>query len=396
MASFAQFGNDLYSGRRQINFIGRRRTWYAASAVILVLACIGLFGRGLNLSLDFKGGSEIKVSGISQIENYQDRAKNAIESAIPSAPSLDITKVGDDKLTIDSKKLGNGSSDTDRVSAALATEFKVSTDEITSNFIGPSWGSQVTTKARNALIVFLALVSILLAIYFRTWKMALSALVALIHDLVLTVGIYALVGIEVSPASVIGFLTILGYSIYDTVVVFDKVRENTDEAVATGSRSYAQAANYAINQTLVRSINTSVVALLPVGALLIVGFTVLGPGTLLDLALALFIGIAVGTYSSIFIATPLLASLRAKEPAMLELERRARSFQSSQHAAIGQADDAAGLDADTAGAGAAAQGENMSGVIAPEQAKAAAQARRTKVRAREVHPLAIRDRDERE
>ncbi|MEO8851910.1 MAG: protein translocase subunit SecF [Allobranchiibius sp.] len=391
MASFAQFGNDLYTGRRQINFIGRRRTWYAASAVILILACIGLFGRGLNLSLDFKGGSEVKIAGISNIDNYNDRAKSAITDAVGSSPNLSVTKVGSDSLTIDAKKLGKGAADTDKVRAALAKEFKVSTKAVDSNFIGPSWGSQVTTKAVQALIVFLALVSALLAIYFRTWKMALSALVALIHDLVLTVGVYALVGIEVSPATVIGFLTILGYSIYDTVVVFDKVRENTDEAIASGSRSYAQAANYAINQTLVRSINTSVVALLPVGALLIVGFTVLGPGTLLDLALALFIGIAVGTYSSIFIATPLLASLRAKEPAMLDLERRAQSFQSSQHAAIESTDDGSGSESQS---GSLAAGENMSGVVEPEQAKAAAAARRTKVRVREVHPLSIRDREE--
>jgi preprotein translocase subunit SecF len=150
-----------------------------------------------------------------------------------------------------------------------------------------------------------------------------------VHDLLITVGIYALAGFEITPASVIGFLTILGYSLYDTVVVFDKVRENTSEAVANGRKSYSQAANLAVNQTLVRSINTSVVALLPVAAILVVGFTVLGPGTLLDLSLALFVGIAVGTYSSIFIATPILADLREREPAMQQLRKRAERYQAS-------------------------------------------------------------------
>lgn len=389
MASFSQFGNDLYTGRRQINFVGRRRTWYAISAVFLVLALVGLFGRGLNLSLQFQGGSELKITGISQLGDYTARADKVVSSATGSSANLSITKVGNNAITIDSKKLGNNTAaTTDKVSAALAKEFKVPASSVTSSFIGPSWGAQVTTKAIQALIVFLALVSALLAVYFRTWKMALSALVALLHDLVLTVGIYALVGIEVSPATVIGFLTILGYSIYDTVVVFDKVRENTNEAVEAGNRSYTQAANYAVNQTLVRSINTSVVALLPIAALLVVGFAVLGPGTLLDLALALFIGIAVGTYSSIFIATPMLASLRSREPAMRELERRAAIFQKSQHSALDESDRNSKKDDHQ-------QGENMSGVIEPERAKAAANARRTKVRKREVHPLAVRDEDDR-
>ena len=154
-----------------------------------------------------------------------------------------------------------------------------------------------------------------MAIYFRTWKMAVAGLVALLHDLFITVGIYALAGFEVSPATMIGFLTILGYSLYDTVVVFDKVRENTTEALGNGRMTYAQAANLAVNQTLVRSINTTVVALLPIAALMVIGFLFLGPGTLLDLSLALFVGIAVGAYSSIFIATPLLVHLRSREPA---------------------------------------------------------------------------------
>ena len=174
-----------------------------------------------------------------------------------------------------------------------------------------------------------------MAAYFRTWKMAVAGLVALVHDLVITVGIYALFGFEITPASMIGFLTILGYSLYDTVVVFDKVRENTADAFLTRRMTYTQAANLAVNQTLVRSINTTVVALLPIAAILVVGFTLLGPGTLLDLSLALFVGIAVGAYSSIFIATPLLVDLRRNEPSVKELERAALRYQARETVAVG-------------------------------------------------------------
>lgn len=376
MASFAQFGNDLYTGRRQFDFVGRRKTWYAISVVLLALAAAGLFGRGLNLGLEFEGGSELRVQGVSQsqMSDYEQRAKSAVSSATGNDAPLNVTKLGDSQVRVQAKELGdNSAATTDRVSAALAKEFGVPVTSIDSSYIGPSWGQTVTNKAIIALIVFLALISVVLAIYFRTWKMALAALVALLHDLAFTVGIYALSGFEVSPATMIGFLTILGYSIYDTVVVFDKVRENAGEAFATGRRSYAQAANYAVNQTLVRSINTSVVALLPIVALLVVGFTMLGPGTLLDLALVLCIGIAVGTYSSIFIATPLLVSLRQNEPAVQELGRRAAQYQS-----------ATGTDE-------AGTAETSSGVVDPEKEKELAQARAERAsRKREVHPWATK------
>jgi preprotein translocase subunit SecF len=179
-----------------------------------------------------------------------------------------------------------------------------------------------------------------MAIYFRTWKMAVAGLVALLHDLFITVGVYALAGFEVSPATMIGFLTILGYSLYDTVVVFDKVRENTTEALGNGRMSYAQAANLAVNQTLVRSINTTIVALLPIGSILAIGFLFLGPGTLLDLALALFVGIAVGAYSSIFIATPLLVHLRSKELPVVDLAKKAQRYQ-ARHGGVVSSSDAA-------------------------------------------------------
>ncbi|AKU16897.1 protein translocase subunit SecF [Luteipulveratus mongoliensis] len=383
MASFAQFGNDLYTGRRQINFIGRRRLWYSITAVLLIIAALGVFGRGLNRSLEFTGGAELRVPSVTNLDNYDSRAKDVVQKATGSDDNLIVTKVGAKDIRIQTEDLGGGgAATTEKVKDALAKEFKVAPESINSSFIGPSWGKQVTNKAIVSLLWFIGLLSIVLAIYFRTWKMALAAIVAVLHDLFFTVGIYALTGFEISPATMIGFLTILGYSIYDTVVVFDKVRENTHEALSTGHRNYDQAANYAVNQTLVRSINTTIVALLPIAAILVVGFTLLGPGTLLDLSLALFIGIAVGAYSSIFIATPLLADLRRGEPMMKELARRARAYQTSQRSALTEANTPK-----------ASPGESASGVVEPERAAAAAAARATRTKKRDTHPLARLDSD---
>jgi preprotein translocase subunit SecF len=330
MISFADFGNDLYSGKRTIDFVGRQKLWYAVSALMLVLAAIGLFGRHLNLGLEFRGGSEFRVSSVTNMDNFEARGKAAI-GTLDTGSDVVVTKLGGSTgstVRVQTEKFQNNL--TSKVEAALASEFKVSLDKISASTIGASWGASVSQKALTALIWFLVLVSLVLAAYFRTWKMSLSALIALAHDLVITVGIYALAGFEVTPASVIGFLTILGYSLYDTVVVFDKVRENTSAAIGSGRLSYSQAANQAVNQTLVRSINTSVVALLPVASILFIGFFLLGPGTLLDLSLALFVGIAVGTYSSIFIATPVLADLREREPAMQKLKKQAERYQSTK------------------------------------------------------------------
>jgi preprotein translocase subunit SecF len=328
MSSFAELGNDLYTGKRSVNIVGRQKTWYAVSAMLLVLAAVGLFGKGLNVGLEFKGGSEFRISSVTNLNDIETRGKAAVGTAETSSDVI-VTKIGINTVRVQTEKF-QSTTLTDKVKTALAREFNVGDDKITANIIGPSWGASVSQKAITALIWFLVLVSLVLAAYFRTWKMSVAALVALAHDLVITVGIYALAGFEVTPASVIGFLTILGYSLYDTVVVFDKVRENTLAAEGNGRLSYSEAANQAVNQTLVRSINTSVVALLPVATILVIGYFLLGPGTLLDLSLALFVGIAVGTYSSIFIATPVLADMREREPAMQELKKRAARYQSAQ------------------------------------------------------------------
>ncbi|HZW45507.1 MAG TPA: protein translocase subunit SecF [Dermatophilaceae bacterium] len=341
MSSFAQFGNELYTGKRSFDIVGRQKTWYAVSVALLILAAIGLFGRGLNVGLEFRGGSEFRVSSVTNMDNFEARGKDAV-GTLDTGSDVVVTKIGTDTVRIQTEKFQN--SLTAKVETALASEFKVADNKISASTIGATWGASVSQKAITALIWFLVLVSLVLAAYFRTWKMSLAALIALAHDLVITVGIYALAGFEVTPASVIGFLTILGYSLYDTVVVFDKVRENTLLAAGSGRMSFSQAANQAVNQTLVRSINTSVVALLPVGSILFIGFFLLGPGTLLDLSLALFVGIAVGTYSSIFIATPVLADLREREPAMAQQKKHAERYQAGQARQAGAASAVSGSD----------------------------------------------------
>jgi len=342
MSSFAQFGNELYTGKRSFDIVGRQKTWYAVSLVLLILASIGLFGRGLNVGLEFKGGSEFRVSSVTNTDNFEARGKTAVGTLATGSDVVVTFLRGSNTVRIQTERFDNAL--TAKVESALASEFKVSENKISASTIGASWGASVSQKAITALIWFLILVSLVLAAYFRTWKMSLAALIALAHDLVITVGIYALAGFEVTPASVIGFLTILGYSLYDTVVVFDKVRENTLLAAGSGRLSFSQAANQAVNQTLVRSINTSVVALLPVASILFIGFFLLGPGTLLDLSLALFVGIAVGTYSSIFIATPVLADLREREPVMQQQKKHAERYQAGQARQAGAAPAASGSD----------------------------------------------------
>ncbi|MGB2838540.1 MAG: protein translocase subunit SecF, partial [Actinomycetes bacterium] len=254
---------------------------------------------------------------------------------------------------------------TGAVSTALAEACNVPLADVSTQVIGPSWGEQITQKALTGLVVFLVLIVFYLSITFE-WRMAIAALVALFHDVLFTVGIYSLSGFEVTPATVIGVLTILGYSLYDTVVVFDKVKENTRGVQATSRMTYSEAANLAVNQTLVRSINTSVVGLLPVASLLFVGAYVLGAGTLKDLALALFVGIAVGTYSSIFIATPVLAQLKEREPAMQALAKRVNARRSggreaAKGATVSGDDGKEGKDAETAASGAASGSSGSSG-----------------------------------
>jgi len=310
-AGFAQWGNDLYTGRRSYDIVGRRRIWFTISSILVVLSAIVLIKPGLNPGIEFSGGSQFIVSNVDT--NDQQLAIDTVVALEPGE-SPQVTALGTDSLRIQTAELSND--EVEKVKDALMTAFNVTEDDISSSFIGPSWGKEITKKAVTGIVVFLFFVMIVMTIYFRNWRMAVAGLIALFHDLLITVGVYAAIGWEVTPATVIGFLTILGYSIYDTVVVFDKVRENTADALDQTRFTYAEKANLAVNQTLVRSINTSVVALLPVSGILFVGAFILGAGTLRDIALALFVGMLIGTFSSVFLATPFEVFLREREPAI--------------------------------------------------------------------------------
>ena len=315
MSKFSGLGARLHSGETSIDYIGKRRRWYAFSGLLIIASIAALSLQGLHLGIEFKGGSSYTVT---KAGSTIAQAESALTSAGLTGERI-IQKVGDDKVRVQTGSLTTQESNA--VQDSLASTFGVSVDSIDTQIIGPSWGKEITRKALYGLVGFLIVVILYLAMAFEP-KMAISAIVAVVHDVFITVGIYALVGFDVTPATVIGFLTILGYSLYDTVVVFDRVRENTRSITSTSKMTYSQAANLAVNQTVVRSINTTIVALLPVGSILFVGAGLLGAGTLKDLSLALFIGLATGAYSSIFIATPLLAAMREREPAMKALAKR--------------------------------------------------------------------------
>jgi preprotein translocase subunit SecF len=327
MSKLSNIGHALYEGNLSINFVGRKWLWYLISAVIVIAALSGLLLRGFNLGIEFSGGVEYRVvmpSGQATTANVEKIshavALEAQKANITAADAPLVNTSGAHIIRVQTEPLNNNQSD--KISAAIQHAAGVPESAISQDAIGATWGAQVANRALLGLVVFLVLVVLFIWAYFREWKMSVAAIVALAHDLVITVGVYALSGFEVTPATVTGVLTILGFSLYDTVVVFDKVRENTKNLVRT-RQTYAEAANRAVNQTLVRSINTSIVALLPVGALLYVGVATLGSGALKDLALALFVGMAACAYSSIFIATPLVVQLKELEPGIRAGDARA-------------------------------------------------------------------------
>ena len=311
--NFSALGNRLYTGETSVDFVGKRKIWYLMSFLIVLVAVVGVFVRGINLGIEFEGGAKFTVPSTTSVENARNIVKDAgIESAL-------IVSVGNERLEIQTPPLEQ--EQIESFIAKISADFKVDKSTITTQSVGPSWGADITRQALIGLGVFILLVILFLTIYFEI-RMAMAAIVALLHDLLITIGVYAITGFEVTPATVIGVLTILGYSLYDTVVVFDKVKENTRGILAQSRLNYQEAANLALNQTLIRSINTSIVALLPVAAILIVGVGILQAGTLKDLALALFVGIAAGTYSSVFIATPFLVQLKENQPEIISLKNR--------------------------------------------------------------------------
>lgn len=318
MAKLSGLGGRLYSGETSFNIVENRKRWYSFSALFIVASIFALGVQGLHLGIEFKGGASFTVNKATATVQ---EAREVVE-AVGLPGEIIVQKIGDSKVRVQTGAVDAAQSRA--IEAALTQKFGVTEESIDTQLVGPSWGKEITKKAIYGLIAFLLVIMLFLAMVFEP-KMAAAAILAVVHDVFITVGIYALVGFDVTPATIIGFLTILGYSLYDTVVVFDKVRENTKSVVANSKVTYSQAANLAVNQTIVRSLNTSIIALIPVGSILFVGAGLLGAGTLKDLSLALFIGLAVGTYSSIFIAPPFLAQLREKEPAMQALAKRVSS-----------------------------------------------------------------------
>jgi preprotein translocase subunit SecF len=324
MSKLSVLGQKLYTGKVSIEFVGRRRIWYAMSAIIVVLAGSGLLVNGINQGVEFRGGVEYTVVMDPTDENVEKLRDATLDTGLEVGDPI-VTTSGEENIRVQVEPLGNE----DRIALGDALEDAGASD-YSVNSIGSQWGEEVADSAIRGLLIFIGLVVLFIWAYFREWKMSVSAIVALLHDIVITVGFYAWSGFEVTPATVTGFLTILGFSLYDTVVVFDKVRENTHKFELSNTRTYAESANLAVNQTLVRSINTSITALIPVGAILAVAVIVLGTGPLKDLSLALFVGMAAGTFSSIFIATPMAVQLKELDPLVKQhtkrvLARRARA-----------------------------------------------------------------------
>jgi preprotein translocase subunit SecF len=306
----------VYRGETNIDFLGRRRLWFLISAVLVAGSVLLLFTKELNLGIEFEGGLQLgaPIPADGPLGDANDNeAITEVRDAAAAVGAGDATiqiasADGERNLILQTDLTGNAAERLeDTVSETIGGPIP------DSDQIGAKWGQEITDKALRGLIIFVVFVAAFISWRFE-WKMALAAMISLVHDLTITAGVYSLVGFEVTPATVIALLTILGYSLYDTVVVFDKVEEDTSLLAATGRMTYQDAANRAMNEVFMRSLNTSLATVLPVAALLIVGAGLLGAGTLEDLALALLVGILLGAYSSIFLATPILALLKEREP----------------------------------------------------------------------------------
>ena len=367
----------LYRGETSFDFVGKRNRWFAVSGTIILLGLVMLLVRGLNFGIEFKGGTvwEVKSNATvahvrdvlgqvspalrqSTVEILTDRQTGAktVRVSAPASATTDKTKVND-------------------VSAELAKMAGVNVNQVTLNDVGPTWGHDITQKAERALVIFLVAVVIYITFRFEG-KMAIAALIALVHDILVTIGVYALSGFTVSPATVIAFLTILGYSLYDTIVVFDKVEENTKGLAASGRITYTETVNLSMNQVLMRSINTSVVAIMPILSILVIGAYFLGASALEDFGLALFIGLLTGAYSSIFIAAPVLAVMKEREPRYSQIRQRLAS-RASMTGVLTPATAASGEVLGTSGGGGGGRGRSGGGGAATAPGGGGAGGRRT-------------------
>ncbi|MHB2027251.1 MAG: protein translocase subunit SecF [Acidimicrobiales bacterium] len=310
----------LYHGLTTVDFVGRRRTWFTISIVVIVVGLGSLGIRGFNLGIDFKGGSSWEVLAPNTSITAM---THAVEKVGLTSPTVE--KLGTDtyQVTADINSLSSSQqlAVTNKVVDAMAKVAHTSANQVSTSSVGPTWGGQITNKAIEALIIFFIAVVAYISIRFEP-KMAAAAFIAMVHDLLVTVGVYSVFGFQITPDTVIAILTILGYSLYDTVVVFDRVRDNTNGVLKSGDLTYSDMVNLSMNQTLARSINTSLVAILPVLSVLLIGADLLGATTLQNYGLALFVGLMSGAYSSIFIASPLLAWMKEREPRYRDLAQR--------------------------------------------------------------------------
>jgi preprotein translocase subunit SecF len=313
----------LYRGETRIDFIGTRRRWYLASLILITICVLSIIFRGFNVGIDFKGGTQfqIKAANTSITTKQAEDAMSKIGHPSDGA-AQEVGSGATRQIVVKTHELTL--TEVNSVEQKLVTELHLKPDTISTDSVSSSWGSEITRKAIQGLIVFLVVVFAYITLRFE-WKMAVGALTALLHDLIIAAGVYSIVGFELTPSTVVGLLTILGFSLYDTVVVFDKVAENSKDLLATARMSYPEAANLAVNQTLMRSINTSLISLLPVAGLLFVGAGLLGVGTIKDLALILFVGLAIGAYSSLFLATPVVVDLKQREPQYRGLAKRVQA-----------------------------------------------------------------------
>jgi preprotein translocase subunit SecF len=316
----------MYRGESTFRFIATRKRWYLASIIMLLICVFSIAFRGFNFGIDFSGGSSFQMpkSAAVTTQTVDSAFKDAGVSSAEPAQEVGSSPV---QIRVRTGALDGGQQQ--KVKNKIADELGIKTNDISFTTVGSDWGHDVTVKAIEGLIVFLIVVSIYISIRFQ-WRMAVGGIVALLHDLVIAAGIYSLVGFEVTPSTVVGLLTILGFSLYDTVVVYDKVAENSKDLLAGSRSTFSEAANLAVNQTLMRSINTSLIALLPVAGLLFVGAGLLGVGTIKDLALILFVGLASGAYSSLFLATPIVVDLTERTPEYQALTKRVVAKRSSE------------------------------------------------------------------
>ena len=317
----------LYRGENRYNFIGRRMYWYAASGIMIAICALSIGIRGFNYGIEFAGGTQFQIP-ISNTQITTTEVNTAFKNAnVSSAEAAQVVGSGSTKQI----RVRTGSlkpAEQVRVKTAVAKDVNLDVNKLSVNSVSSTWGHDITVKAVEGLIVFLIVVSIYMSIRFH-WRMAVGGILALLHDLIIAAGIYSIIGFEVTPSTIVGLLTILGFSLYDTVVVYDKVGENSRDLLAGSRMTFSDAANLAVNQTLMRSINTSLIALLPVAGLLFVGVGLLGVGTIKDLALILFVGLASGAYSSLFLATPIVVDITERDPQYKALAKRVEAKRNS-------------------------------------------------------------------